>query len=77
MCIRSLKVLTRDHIVQIDNEGSELELFAKADWVRHVQCVVIETHDRFWLGCREAVRAVLGDRWEQRGETAAFPVSKS
>ena len=75
-CFRNLKVLARDHIVQIDIEGLELELFPNADWVRHVQCIMIETHDRFWPRC-EAVRVALGERWEQRGETAAFPVSES
>ncbi|HSZ63756.1 MAG TPA: FkbM family methyltransferase [Terriglobales bacterium] len=61
-------------LLKIDIEGAELELFAKADWVRHVRCIMIETHDRFRPGCSEAVRAALGERWEQRGETAAFLV---
>lgn len=59
-------------LLKIDIEGAEIELFAKAGWVRHVRCIMIETHDRFRPGCSEAIRAALGERWEQRGETTVF-----
>jgi FkbM family methyltransferase len=65
-------------LLKIDIEGSELELFSDATgWLDQVGVLVIELHDRFRPGCREAVDrafAAAGPRFRetQRGEDVLF-----
>jgi FkbM family methyltransferase len=65
-------------LMKIDIEGSELELFAEAtSWLDQVGALVIELHDRFRPGCRDALdRALAGARPDfhetQRGEDVIF-----
>ena len=46
-----------------------------ADWVNHVSTIVIELHDWFLEGCREAVMATVGhmiDKSAEIGENSVF-----
>ena len=47
-------------LVKMDIEGSELELFSEGtEWLESVGALVLELHDRFRPGCREAVRRAV------------------
>jgi FkbM family methyltransferase len=47
-------------LVKIDIEGSELELFSEeTEWLSHVGALVVELHDRFRPGCRDAVERAV------------------
>jgi FkbM family methyltransferase len=47
-------------LVKIDIEGSELALFSEqTDWIPRVGALVLELHDRFRPGCRDAVERAL------------------
>jgi FkbM family methyltransferase len=65
-------------LVKIDIEGSELELFSEeADWVNCVGALVLELHDRFRPGCRDALdqafhRSGVRFREQHRGEDVLF-----
>ena len=69
---------SRVDLIKIDIEGSELELFSEnADWVASVGTLVLELHDRFRPGCREALDGALarsGVRFRElhRGEDVVF-----
>jgi FkbM family methyltransferase len=63
-------------LLKIDIEGAELELFSGAcEWLEHVRCVMIETHDRLRPGCTQAVRSVLGAPQIEKSETSVFCLS--
>jgi len=47
--------LSRIDLLKVDIEGSEVEVFSACDWLPFVNALVVETHDRFRLGCSEAV----------------------
>jgi hypothetical protein len=50
----------RIDVLKVDIEGAELELFTgPTDWLASVDCVVVETHDRFRPGSDAAVREAL------------------
>lgn len=50
----------RIDVLKVDIEGAELELFTgPVDWLANVDCVVVETHDRFRPGSDAAVREAL------------------
>lgn len=65
-------------LLKIDIEGSELELFSEAtNWLDQVGALVIELHDRFRPGCRDAVDRALATaaprfRETQRGGDVLF-----
>ncbi len=60
-------------LLKIDVEGAEKEVFESADWIGSVRCLMIELHDRFRPGCREAVDSVAqGFSRLQRHETTLF-----
>ena len=69
---------SRVDLVKIDIEGSELELFSEnTDWVASVGMLVLELHDRFRPGCREALDRALARsgvhfRESHRGEDVVF-----
>jgi FkbM family methyltransferase len=69
---------SRVDLVKIDIEGSELELFSEnTDWVAGVGTLVLELHDRFRPGCREALDRALARsgvhfRELRRGEDVVF-----
>jgi FkbM family methyltransferase len=66
----------RIDLLKIDIEGAELELFSgDCEWLKHVRCVMIETHDRFRPGCAQAVHSVLGAPQIEKGETSVFCLS--
>jgi FkbM family methyltransferase len=56
-------------LVKIDIEGSELELFSdNTDWLAATRALMIELHDRFRGGCREALDGAIersGVRFEE------------
>jgi FkbM family methyltransferase len=61
-------------LVKVDIEGSERELFSEnTDWLEYVGALVLELHDRFVPGCREALdqaiaRSGVRFREVQKGE---------
>lgn len=64
-------------ILKIDIEGSEKEVFSKnvQGWINKVKIIVVEMHDRFKPGCREAVlNAIDVDKWNryQNGDKEIF-----
>lgn len=64
-------------ILKIDIEGGELQVFGSPDtmWMSQVRCLMIELHDHFKPGCREAVISALRPykyTHEQRGEYNIF-----
>jgi FkbM family methyltransferase len=60
-------------LLKIDIEGSEKEVFDVCDWMDDVNCLMIELHDRFKPGCREAVDSVAqGFSKLQRGDTTLY-----
>jgi len=69
---------SRVDLIKIDIEGSELELFSEnTEWVAGVGMLVLELHDRFRPGCREALDLALarsGVRFRElhRGEDVVF-----
>jgi FkbM family methyltransferase len=64
-------------ILKIDIEGAELELFSggSLDWLRCVNFIIVETHDRFRPGSDQAVRNALSGEFEElprKGENLFF-----
>jgi len=63
----------RIDVLKLDIEGAEREVLTDGyrDWIEHVRVLVVELHDRFRPGCREALEAAVrgrGFRREVRGE---------
>jgi FkbM family methyltransferase len=60
--IMDLNGFTEIDLLKMDVEGAEVEVFGgSADWIDSVHSLVVELHDRFKLGCREAlVKATAG-----------------
>lgn len=55
-------------LLKVDIEGGEKELFSSnvEPWIDRVRVIVVELHDRFRPGCREAVlSALVGRSWQQ------------
>lgn len=42
-------------LIKCDIEGGEVELLSHTPWIRNVKTLVVELHDRFIPGCREAL----------------------
>jgi len=61
-------------LLKVDIEGAEKEVFeACGTWIRKVQVIAIELHDRMKPGCRSVVEAAAeGFRSDQRGEITFF-----
>jgi FkbM family methyltransferase len=59
-------------LLKIDVEGAEVEMFSTADeWIDTVRALMIELHDRFRPGCRDALLAAtlgMGFRVSEHGE---------
>jgi FkbM family methyltransferase len=53
--------LSEIDLLKVDIEGSEIEVFGTCDWLRFVNAMAVETHDRFRPGCSAAVDAVTGE----------------
>ncbi len=53
--------LSRIDLLKVDIEGSEVEVFSTYDWLPFVKALVVETHDRFRVGCSGAVDAATGE----------------
>jgi len=73
--------LTRIDLLKLDIEGAERTLFSEGceDWLNYTDIIIIETHDRFFPGCQEAVgNALQSDfiRYLDYGENQVF-VQKS
>lgn len=53
--------LNKIDLLKIDIEGSEKELFSFGyeEWIPHVNCIIIEFHDRIKPGCYETVNTLL------------------
>lgn len=73
----SMRTLMREHaisridVLKMDIEGAEREVLESCDWMDDVRCVMIELHDRFTPGCREALQRVTGGfSVVERGETS-------
>ena len=52
------------HILKLDIEGAERELFCQGadQWLEHVDTIAIELHDRVKIGCAQAFYAALHNR---------------
>lgn len=60
-------------LLKVDIEGAEKEVFENCDWIGNVRALVVELHDRFKPGCREAVESVTSDfSRSQRGEMTLY-----
>jgi FkbM family methyltransferase len=60
-------------LLKVDIEGAEKEVFQDCDWITEIRCLMIELHDRFKPGCREAVDSVTkGFSRLERGETTLY-----
>jgi FkbM family methyltransferase len=60
--------ITRVDILKLDVEGAEIELFSSGDrqWLKVVDIIAIELHDRFRPGCsRSFYSALLGRQFTQ------------
>lgn len=45
----------RISILKLDVEGAEKEIFSNSDnWINKIDMIIVELHDRFKLGCKEA-----------------------
>lgn len=50
-------------LMKIDIEGAEIELFASSSaWIDKVGILIIELHDRFRAGCRQALERAIAHR---------------
>lgn len=58
--------LPRIDLLKIDIEGAEFELFSRntQEWLPFVNCIIVETHDRFRPGTTETVKAALHNHFE-------------
>lgn len=60
-------------LVKIDIEGAECEIFENTEWLAGTKCLMIELHDRFRPGCRDAVTASMQEFIStERGETTIY-----
>lgn len=69
--MRSFGASTID-VLKLDVEGAEKEIFEHASaWIGKVGVIMVETHDRFRVGCNRALYSATQDfRYEEhRGET--------
>jgi FkbM family methyltransferase len=54
--------LDRIHLLKVDVEGSEKEIFSTADsWLSSVDAICIELHDRFKIGCSRSFFTAVQD----------------
>jgi FkbM family methyltransferase len=54
--------LDRIHLLKVDVEGSEKEIFSTADsWISSVDAICIELHDRFKIGCSRSFFTAVQD----------------
>ncbi len=54
--------IERIDVLKLDIEGSEVEIFQNSDsWIKKVQVLIIELHDRFKPGCNEALQNAIKD----------------
>jgi FkbM family methyltransferase len=54
--------LDRIHLLKVDVEGSEKEIFSTADsWIPSVDAICIELHDRFKIGCSRSFFMAVQD----------------
>jgi FkbM family methyltransferase len=54
--------LDRIHLLKVDVEGSEKEIFSTADsWISSVDAICIELHDRFKVGCTRSFFMAVQD----------------
>jgi FkbM family methyltransferase len=54
--------LDRIHLLKVDVEGSEKEIFSTADaWISSVDAICIELHDRFKIGCSRSFFMAVQD----------------
>jgi FkbM family methyltransferase len=59
--------LQRIDVLKLDVEGSEIEVLNSSElWLNRVGTIIIELHDRFRPGCRQALEAALQDYDYQR-----------
>lgn len=68
-----MRMYNYDHvdILKVDIEGSEKEVFENSGlWIDHISAIVIELHDRFKPGAKEAFATAVAefDEWESKGE---------
>lgn len=54
----------RIDLLKMDIEGAELDIFTHhyQSWIDRVQVIFVELHDRFRLGCKDAMRKAIAGR---------------
>jgi FkbM family methyltransferase len=63
----------RIDLLKMDIEGAEKEVFESCNWIDGIGTLIIETHDRFKPGSRDAVLGKMcGFRNQKRGATEIF-----
>jgi FkbM family methyltransferase len=59
--------------LKVDIEGAEIEVFESSPWIRNVQVIAIELHDRVRPGCSSVVKNAARDlHCEQKGDVTFF-----
>jgi FkbM family methyltransferase len=60
-------------LLKVDIEGAEIDVFEFCPWIRNVQVVAIELHDRIRPGCSSVVKRAAEDlSCEQQGDVTFF-----
>ena len=60
-------------LLKVDIEGAEIELFESCPWIKNVQVIAIELHDRVRPGCSSTVKNAARDlRCDPQGEVTFF-----
>jgi FkbM family methyltransferase len=59
--------------LKVDIEGAEIEVFESCPWIRNVQVIAIELHDRVRPGCTSIVKNAARDlHCDQQGDVTFF-----
>jgi FkbM family methyltransferase len=80
-CVRAIKMdtlmsetgISSIDLLKVDIEGAEVEVFESCPWIRNVDVIAIELHDRVRPGCTYAVKAAAADmQFAEQGGVAFF-----
>ncbi len=56
-------------LLKVDIEGAEIEVFESCPWIKRVQVIALELHERVRPGCSAAVmNAAVDFRCDRRGQ---------
>ena len=70
--MRETRIASIDFL-KVDIEGAEIEVFGSCPWIRNVQVIAIELHDRVRPGCSSVVTNAARDlHCDQQGDMTFF-----